>query len=554
MRSFRLRAFLAFALPSLICVSAFADEKPLHQRIDALIEAKATTAKSPLGKPIDDATFLRRTSLDFTGRIPSAAETRAFLADTAADKRTKLIDHLLADPNYASRMKDLFHVMLMERRGEDPNWTRFLETSFAENKPWDRMVAEMLFANTDDEKTRGAAFFQTKRLEKYGQNATDFPGLTRDVARLFLGVDLQCAQCHDHPSIDDYKQNDFNGLYVVFLNTSIRRNVKFPAISEKVLAKKLDFVSVFTMDKGATGPRLPFGMEVEIPVFKKGEEYSTPPDRKAKTPGVLKFSPLKVLSERMPRPETRRFSKNIANRLWFAMMGRGIEHPLDLANSENPPSHPELLDLLADEMASHAYDIKWLLHELALTKTYQRSSRMPEGVERSNDKLFTVSIERRLTADQVLISMLTATGELKRIQARKPAEKSKEDAPAEDAPEADLTFDEIRKEFIAAFGNTPREPEVEFAPSLRSALFISNGDILLDLLQPRDGNLVDRLAKTTDANAFAEEAYLSVLTRLPTDEERKAVTEYLAKQADRTKAARNLAWSLLASTEFCVNH
>lgn len=549
-----MRVFLAFALSSSFGVTAFAAEKPLHQRIDAFVNAKAASAKSQLSKPIDDATFLRRTSLDFTGRIPTAAETRAFLADTAADKRTKLIDRLLAGPHYVSRMKDLFHVMLMERRGEDPDWNNFLESSFAANKPWDRMVAEMLFANTEDEQTRGAAFFQTKRLEKYGQNATDFPGLTRDVARLFLGVDLQCAQCHDHPSIDDYKQNDFNGLYVVFLNTSIRRDVKFPAISEKLLTKKLDFVSVFTMDKGATGPRLPFGMEVEIPVFKKGEEYSTPPDRKARTPGVLKFSPLKVLSERMPRPETRRFSRNIANRLWFAMMGRGIDHPLDLANSENPPSHPELLDLLAGEMAAHKYDIKWLLREFALTKTYQRSSRMPEGVERSDAKLFAVGIERRLTADQILISTLIATGELDRIQARKPAEKTEETATTEDAPETEPTFDEIRKEFIAAFGNTPREPEVEFAPSLRSALFVSNGRIVLDLLQPRDGNLIDRLVKTKTTDTLAEELYLSVLTRLPNDEERKAITEYLAKQSDRTKAARNLTWSLLASTEFCVNH
>jgi hypothetical protein len=236
------------------------------------------------------------------------------------------------------------------------------------------------------------------------------------------------------------------------------------------------------------------------------------------------------------------------------MMGRGIDHPLDLSNSENPPSHPELLDLLSDEMAAHKYDIKWLLRELALTKTYQRSSRMPEGIERSDAKLFAVGIERRLTADQILISTLIATGELDRIQARKPAEKTEETATTEDAPETEPTFDEIRKEFIDAFGNTPREPELEFAPSLRSALFVSNGRIVLDLLQPRDGNLIDRLVKTKTTDTLAEELYLSVLTRLPNDEERKAITEYLARQSDRTKAVRNLTWSLLASTEFCVNH
>jgi len=178
-----------------------------------------------------------------------------------------------------------------------------------------------------DEARRGAGFFITKRLEKYGQNPTDFPGLTRDVGRMFMGVDLQCAQCHRHLTVKDYKQVDFQGLYAAFLN--LRRqgpndSVKVAWASEGILKKKLEFGSVFSETKKNTGPRVPFGEEIAIPVFKKGEEWKVKPDRKKKITGVAKFSPLKEIAERLATAENPYFARNIANRAWFLMMGRGL--------------------------------------------------------------------------------------------------------------------------------------------------------------------------------------------------------------------------------------
>lgn len=521
-----------FPLPLLLLfitgmTTAASAEEPLHDRIDKLILAGAGPADvSPLA---EDAEFLRRVSLDLGGKIPSAKEVREFLADGSPDKRARKIEQLLAAPAYATRMQQLFHVMLMERLGDHDEWTRYLQASFEANKPWDAMVREMLRADPANEKARGAAFFYAKRLENYGQNPVDYPGLTRDVGRLFLGKDLRCAECHDHLFVAEYKQADFQGLFAFFQNTFLADPKTF-VVGEKPTTAKLAFMSVFTKVPLETAPRLPGGEEITIPVLKKGEEYVVPPDRKAKTPGVLRFSPLEQLAKELPTPDNRDFSRNIVNRLWFVMMGRGIVHPLDLHHDGNPPSHPELLDLLADEFVAHKFDIKWMLGQLALTKTYQRTSMLPPGKDRADPARFLTMIEKRLSSEQLLASVIEATG-------------------AGAKPET------VQAAFVQAFANPAREPEEEVNPSLKGALFLLNDPTVLGWLEPKSGNLTDRLGKISDSNKIAEELYLSVLSRMPVDEEKAMVSSYLQKNADRrAEALRHLTWALLASTEFSVNH
>ena len=531
----------------LVCLSAtgavLADE-PLHARIDQLIEAAAGTSIAPVA---DDAEFLRRAFLDFAGRVPSIEEAKTFLSDPAEEKRAALIDRLLASPEFPRRMREAFHVQLMERAGEHEEWTRFLEQSFAANKPWDQLVREILNPNADDEATRGAAYFLTKRLENYGQQPVDLPGLTRDVGRLFLGVDLQCAQCHDHLFVDDYKQADFQGLHTFVSHTTIRQDVKFPAVAEKLVDKKTEFMSVFVKEAKATGPRLPFGTEIDVPTFAKGEEFALAPDKKTKSPGKPKFSPLAILAEQLPTASNSQFARNIVNRLWWQMLGRGLVHPLDLHHSKNPPSHPAVLDLLTGEFVAHQFDIKWLLRELARTRTYQRSSLLPSGLEREPlPDRYVVAIEKPLSTEQLLWSILQATGELPRYQPTVEADgKTKPNAP----------LDDLKKRFVAAFANPPREPEGNFAPSVKAALFLSNDAKVLELFKPRDGNLAERLVQESDSAKLAETLYLTVLSRTPTPDEAADVAKYLAAHADdRAKSAGQLIWALIASTEFCVNH
>jgi hypothetical protein len=504
--------------------------EPLHRRVDALIRAAAKG--KPFSPPADDAEFLRRVSLDFAGGIPSAAEARRFLADTAPDRREKLLDRLLAGPEYPVRMQELFGVMLMERLGEHPQWVKYLHDSFAQNKPWDQMAREMLMAATDD-RAAGAGFFLSKRLENYGENPVDYPALTRDIGRLFLGKDLRCAQCHDHLFIDDYKQRDFQGLFAFVKNVALQRGDR-PAVAEKLTTAKVEFASVFGGDKMATGPRLPGLPEVAVPVLPKGQEYREPPDKKKQTPGVPKFSTLAILAEQLPTPGNAAFNRNIVNRLWFILMGRGLVHPLDLDHGKNPPSHPELLDLLAREFVAHKYDIKWLLRELALTETYQRSGRLPAGETEVRPEEFRTALERRLEVEQLLRAVLEATGE--------------------NAVQGGATFAALRPAFVKAFAYPAREPEDEFTPTLKATLFVLNDKAVLGWLDPKPGNLTDRLANLDDGKV-AEELYLRVLTRRPTAAEAAEVARYLGERRDRRATAlRNLTWALIASTEFCVNH
>jgi Protein of unknown function (DUF1553)/Protein of unknown function (DUF1549) len=530
-------------LLGLSAVSAPAAE-PLHQRIDALILAGAKG--KPVSAAADDAEFLRRATLDLAGRIPTARETRSFLQDRSADKRTRWIDQLLAGPDYPRRMQELFHVMLMERLGDHVEWSKYLQRSFAANKPWDVMAREILRAAPRDEATRGAAFFYSRRLEHYGENPVDYPGLTRDVGRLFLGKDFRCAQCHDHLFISDYKQADFQGLHAFFQNTFLQ-DAGFPTVGEKPTIQKLDFMSVFIKAPHKTGPRLPGGKEIDIPALKKEELFLTPAEPKTMHPGVLRFSPLAQVAEQLPTADNPAFVRNMVNRLWWAMLGRGLVHPLDLHHKGNPPSHPELLDLLAQEFVAHHFDVKWFLRELALSQTYQRSSLLPSGQEKAEPARFLTALEKRLSAEQLMQAMLEATGEHEQALAQKGPGKGKGKAAVD-------SVDAILARFQKAFANPSREAEDEITPSLKAALFVLNDDVVQSWLQPRKGNLADRLLALPDADV-AEELYVSVLTRLPTAEEKAEIAAYLNKNASKRKnALTQLAWALLASTEFGVNH
>ena len=529
---------------SLLCVivvlacSVCPATEPLHRRIDQLIAAGFDGEPTPIA---DDAEFFRRVHLDLAGRIPSAAQTRAFLADESPDKRQVAIDRLLDAPEYASRMANLFHVMLMERRGDNEQWDAFLQTCFQENKPWDQISREILKPNHEDEASRGAAYFYTRRLEKVGQQTTDYPGLTRDVGRMFLGVDLQCAECHDHLFIDDYKQRDFQGLFAIYRNLSIRK-AEFPAVNEQAITEPLEFVSVFESTKQSTGPRIPFGKEFEIPQPPPADPAVKNKKKKKPDPNEPpSFSALSLIADALPAADNRLFRQNIANRLWFCMMGRGLVEPLDQFHAANQATHPELLDLLAEEIAASGFDIKALIRQLALTETWQRSSRMASDNPPPEPTTYQLGSQRRLTAEQLFFSTLQATGNLQRLAPKDGAEPSEE-------------YKELKASFLTAFAGEAKVPAINYTPAVKQALFLLNDAKLLDLLKPHPGNLIERLSAMPTENV-AEELFLSIFCRLPEDQEREQINDFLQQNhAKRSDAVRQLAWAMLTSMEFAVNH
>ena len=557
--------------------SAHAADDDLHDQIDRLIEARVQglTFRATAA----DSEFLRRTYLDLAGRIPSAEEARRFLADASPLKRTSLIDALLAGSDYPRRMQELFHVMLMERRGDHDEWTTFLRTAFEQNLPWHQIAAAILKPDADNEQLRGAAFFQTQRLVKEGAMAPiDVPGLTRDVGRLFAGIDLQCAQCHDHLTVSDYSQQDFQGLHMVFENVDIRRDVKFPAIGEKLMTDQKEFSSVFEQVKLKTSPVVPGGDEIEISSFEKDEQYIEPPDRKKRTTGVPRFSPLGELSSGLASPDNDLFCRNIVNRLWFTMMGKGLVEPLDLHHTDNPATHPELLNLLGREFAAHDFNIRWLLRELALTKTYQRSTSLPDGDPAPSRASYAVALEKRISAEQLFWSLGVACGEFEAVRLESQAAEDSADHGAEiedtsespaddDPPSSDSpwtaeqlvrkseTLVALQKQLQSTFGNRPKEPEVDFTPTVAGALFLMHSDDVRSLLNPRPGNLMQRLSELKSDDQVIHELFLSVLSRQPTSAEETELQEYLKSNDDRrTESLANLTWALLTSTEFMVNH
>lgn len=351
-------------------VVARADEPPLHVRIDALLAEAHPAGQAPIAS---DADFLRRTHLALHGVIPTAAQARAFFADTAPDKRAKLVDALLADPQFAKWMAVRFDVMLMERRSETHTkagpWREWLEQSFVANKPWDALVREMLAADGSDEKTRHAARWLLER-------EVDPNALAKDAARLFLGRDISCSQCHDHPRIDDYLQRDYAGLQAFFSRTYLfRPDTKKPGIVGEQAAGDTSYLSVFTKVGGGTKPRLPAEAELSEP---PPGEWVVAPDAKDKNlRPIPKHSRRALLVAALGDGHHPAFRRNIANRLWAVVFGSGLVEPLDLHHSANPPSNPALLELLAAQIAAMKFDMRAFVRELALTQGFQRSLDLP---------------------------------------------------------------------------------------------------------------------------------------------------------------------------------
>jgi hypothetical protein len=370
-----LQAPLAFTV--LVSASLGAqDSPPLHERIDRAVEAAHVGPPAPVA---DDAAFLRRAFLDLTGRIPSSREARAFLDDPSKDKRVRLVDRLLAGPEHVRHMAVSFDLWFMERRADkhvkSDEWRAWLVGFFAANRPYTELARDVLGADGSDPLLRPAARFVLDR-----DVAPD--AITRDVARVFFGMDLQCAQCHDHPRIEDYLQRDYYGLYAFLSRASLfQPDNKKPGIVAEKAEGDVAFKSVFTKAEGATRPRLPDGSEIQEPQFPKGEEWQVKPDPKDKAlRPVPKYSRRAQLARLAGEGVSLAFRRNVANRLWAHMMGRGLVEPLDLHHSENPPSHPELLEMLAAEFAAMKYDIRAFLRELALTRTYQRGMEMPASL------------------------------------------------------------------------------------------------------------------------------------------------------------------------------
>ena len=529
---------LSFAAAPFVTPALASDRLPLTARIDALIESQPDFALHDAG-PADDAEFCRRVYLDLTGRLPTPSQTRAFLTSKSPGKRAELIDALLASPEHARHLMLYFEVTLMERLPDahvpKAPWQAFLFEAFRANRPWDAIAREILSGDDSDPKA-------LHRVKFFFERGAEPHRVTRDLSRLFLGTNLQCAQCHDHPLVEDYKQADYYGLFAFVQRTSlvVDNNQKRARLSEKADGEA-NYQSVFDPKKvtRTTAPRVPGGQPLDDPKADPKNLYVTAP-----APGIAavpRYSRRAQLAGQIARVEYEPFRRNLANRLWALLFGQGLIEPLDMDHSGNPAVLPELHTAISDELQRNKLDIRATLRQIARTRAYQRSS-IPKSAGSSGQvPPFAVAPLKPLSPEQMAWSLAEATG---LIEEQRQALKDK-------ATEAEL-YNRLAPQLtdlVRVYANPPGTA-AGFEARAEQALFLANGPTVRTWLAPRPGNLVERLSKLK-GDALADELYLSTLARLPDADERRELAEALQRQPE---ALAEIAWGLLASTEFRFNH
>lgn len=482
-----------------------------------------------------DAAFVRRIYLDIVGRIPSREELKLFLAEPYRDKRQRLISKLIESEEYPRHMREVFDTVLMGRPTEDSarqrverGWNAFLEDSFRMNRPWNETVHDMLLARSTDEARRGAVWFLAEKNNSH-------QAMAEAVAPVVFGVQIKCAQCHNHPLVWEIEQRHYWGLVATFnrsknIDTEVGLGVAESAIGGFINfanLKKESQPAVLVFLNGKNVPeKIPAANEKEVD---RPELYLVPPvnsGQKAKSAPVPKFSRREAFAESVTR-ENPLLARAFVNRMWAALMGRGIVHPADQIDSRHRPSHPELLEWLANDFEQNGYNIKRLVQGIVSSRAYQLGSK-------SNDKTppraesFARGIEKPLSAEQLLHSMIVATEN--RLD-------SKSVVPLERA-------------FAMVFPDVMPET---YNPSLQQALFLSNSPIVSSLLKPAPGNTTTKIMALKSNAERVREAFLTVFGRIPDATELQQCQAMLNTQSPE-KGTRNLLWALLTSTEFQVNH
>jgi hypothetical protein len=401
-------ACLALAAPHLRAADLLPPDRPAEQVIDHYIDELIKRESVTPAAQADDATLVRRLTLDLVGRIPTAPEVRAYVESTDPQKRAKLVDRLMASPGFVRHQAAMFEATLnanLPNRGGSGALREYLNRALAENRPWSQIFKELLVPDEKDPKQKGAGDYLKDRVK-------DLDRLTADVSVAFFGVNVSCAQCHDHPLVKDWKQDHFYGMKSFFARTV--DNGGFVAEREFGTLK-------FKPNKGAEKLARPIfltGKAVELPNYREanGDEAKKEKERLDKAKAAKAPSPAavsaraKLVEVALQGPEADFFARAIANRLWHRFLGYGLVNPLDQMHSENAPSHPELLAWLARDAATHGYDLRRLVRGIVMSHTYSRDSKYPSESQ-PQARFFAVANLKPLTPTQLATSLKVATSD-----------------------------------------------------------------------------------------------------------------------------------------------
>ncbi|VTS00833.1 Ig-like domain-containing protein OS=Singulisphaera acidiphila (strain ATCC BAA-1392 / DSM 18658 / VKM B-2454 / MOB10) GN=Sinac_3078 PE=4 SV=1: PSCyt2: PSD1 [Gemmata massiliana] len=472
---------------------------PQFNLIDKLVDAKLAKLNVAPSDVCTDADFLRRTFLDLTGTLPTAAEARNFLADRAKDKRAKLVESLLDRPEFADlwalRWADLLRVdrePLGHQRAH--LYYKWIRGSIAANKPFDQFARELVAAEGPVNEVGPANFF--KVVTKPGE-------IAGTISQVFLGVRIACAECHHHP-FDRWKQSDYYGM------------------------------SAFFSAGPTTHPR------TQKPVF----AHALGTDMPAADPVGDRRVPL---AEWMTKPDNAFFARNLANRVWAWMFGRGLVEPVDDVRATNPPSNPELLDALAKYLFENKFDVRKLIRFIAASRAYQTSA-APNATNEKDERNFSRSYFRRPEAEVLLDMIAQSLGVPEKFTGSPGVTRA-----------AQLWDSKARSDFLKLFGRPNRvtacECERTREPSVSQVLNLLNSTEIQAKLTHEAGTVARLVRAQKDDVKLIEELYLTFYSRVPAADETATGVKHLKKYANNRRAAtEDLAWALMNSTEFLFNH
>ncbi len=446
------------------------------------------------------------------------------------DKREKLVTYLLDHPDFAKNFATQWSILLIGRGNQGrmvdrSALTNWLRKQFMSDRPWNEVVHDLV-SSSGSNKENGAVNFVLAHLE------FDAVPLTSRTTRLFLGQQIQCTQCHDHPS-NDWKQGDFWGINAFFKGMKTEEVRKADATGlEAIDHTELrdepteDFVK-FDRRNGLVG--------VAFPRFLDGRKISQGSD-------VIRRAELGKLIADTNNPM---LGKAFVNRLWAHFLGRGFVNPIDDFGSHNPPSHPELLEKLAEEFKSSGYNVKHLCRLIMASHAYQLSSMSSrtKGGDK-DDGLFSQMQLKPMTPEQLFDSLLTAT------MAHR----------AGSGDEGHVRRDAWMRQFLFAFANDEAEESTSFQGTIPQALMMMNGDLMNTALSGKPGSFLAEVIEQASHQGRAPDAYmvnsiyLAALSRPATAKELSLARQYLAAYPDSLQVLQDLFWALLNSNEFVLNH
>lgn len=509
-----------------IRTSAFADDaQRLAEKIDRHIVQRWTETTTEPAARADDAEFLRRVSLDLNGRIPSVAETRTFLRDQRSDKRERLVEQMLASSRYVVHFTNVWRMLLLPEAGnnfqvrlQQGSFEAWLKQMLVRNAGYDEMARELVTLPIEGGSEIDIFLGGTPTpLAYYAAKEFKPENLAAGTARVFLGINVECAQCHNHP-FADWKREQFWSYAAFFAGIKSRRT--------------MDLILPEKEDKDKKELNIPGSDRIAQARFLDGKE---PQWR-------YKDNARNTLAVWMTAQNNPYFARAAVNRLWAYFFGTGLLDPVEeMVGGDHRASHPELLDLLAHEFAAHHFDVKFLIRAIAASRTYQlTSARTSQSTE--DRTLFARMPLRGLTAEQLFDSVAMATG-------------------YRDSGGGDDLFSSLfgnkrsaRSKYLTRFANQT-ERSTETQTSILQALSLMNGTMIAAATSLERS---ETLAAVVDVPFLSTEErietlYLASLSRRPNAKELGRAVQFVRKGSSKESFA-DLFWALLNSPEFIVNH